>query len=145
MTFDEAKKIIADYEKQSTEDYNRYEDEISRGEADAYKRVLVILGCIESDTKGKPTIMRLARELRKIFRFKYLTLSDYKHKGIVTINCWMHKPYFKEDDCTWGSQYSFELLLSFDVGALACTLDFSNYWNTDGRIDYSKCIVEVKE
>ena len=90
------------------------------------------------------TLEELARELRKIFRFKYLTVADYKHEGPVTLDCWEYKPNFNEWDCTWRGFHHRELLYSFDTAELACALDLSEYRDADGNIDYSKCIVEVE-
>lgn len=87
------------------------------------------------------TLTELAHELRKIFKFKYLTMADYKHEGPVTIDIWSHKPYFRESDCTWNGE---GLIESKDLYDLDCVLDLSEYADENINIDYSKCIVEVE-
>ena len=90
------------------------------------------------------TLEELARELRKIFRFRYLTAADYKHEGPICVDLWEYKPQFHESDCTWNGLHRRELLYSFDMAQLACTIDLSEYKDADGNIDYGKCIVEVE-
>ena len=140
MTLEEAKRRIEECMKQSTDDYNRYEDEVSRGEADAYKHALEILECIEPvGNPDKLTLKELAHELRRLFRFKYLTVSSTNG---WCINVWKYfKPEWSEID-GWIGCY-----LAFDIypDELICELDFSEYEDADGNIDYSKCIVEVSD
>lgn len=93
------------------------------------------------------TLAELAKELRKIFRFKYLVA--YAYPGWETPYIELHglKPRFAKNgglnqwffmDTTGGE-------VNFNSNRLACTLDLSEYADADGNIDYSKCIVEVEE
>ena len=142
MTFEEAKKRIKECVKLCTEDYNRYEDEFMRGEAAAYKNALSILNEIDTEPVGNPdklTLTELAHELRKIFKFKYLTVSSTNG---LCINVWKYfKPEWSESDGEWIGCY-----LAFDIypDELECKLNFSEYVDTDGDVDFSKCIVEVE-
>ena len=47
------------------------------------------------------TLEELARKLREILEFKYVTVANYKHEGPVTLDCWEYKPTFYDEDCTW--------------------------------------------
>ena len=142
MTFEEAKKKIADCVKLCTDDYNRYEDEFMRGAAAAYKNALAILNGIDTDHElsrnpEQLTLKELARELRRLFRFKYLTVDPYADE----ITFWMDKPEWVCDSW-WAGDSSY--LFDFYANRLNAYLDLSEYKDADGNIDYSKCIVEVE-
>ena len=86
------------------------------------------------------TLTELAHELRKIFKFKYLTVSSTNG---LCINVWKYfKPEWSESDGEWIGCY-----LAFDIypDELECKLNFSEYVDTDGDVDFSKCIVEVTD
>ena len=88
------------------------------------------------------TLEELARELRKIFRFKYLTA----HRSGVEIFLRMYakEPSYVEIYSVWGNQYTvfFPIAVSED---LRVDLDLSEYADENGVIDYSRCIVEVSD
>ena len=168
MTLEEAKKRIANCFKQSTDDYNFYGDEVSRGEADAYKHALKILACV-NDPVGNPdkmTLKELALELRKILpRTRYVTVGDNPKASIVgdkIVSIFYErdgrkpKPEYNKDSMrpnTWGMKHpKLEVygkpfyapgFYQFYVKEVV-DLDLSEYKNADGSIDYSKCIVEVE-
>lgn len=86
------------------------------------------------------TLKELTCELRKIFKFKYLTVSNTNG---CCINVWKYfKPEWNESDEEWIGCY-----LAFDIypDELICELDFSEYVDADGDVDFSKCIVEVSD
>lgn len=86
------------------------------------------------------TLKELTRELRKIFKFKYLTVSNTNG---WCINVWKYyKPEWNDSDGEWIGCY-----LAFDIypDELICELDFSEYVDADGDVDFSKCIVEVSD
>lgn len=147
MTLEEAKKKIRNYMKQSKDDYNRFYDDICRGEADAYSHALSILEQVDTEPVGNPdklTLTELAHELRKIFKFKYLTYNAY---GILCI--WAGerpKPEYIKDFCFWNFYPERTFTIgSIDTKTKDCVrLDLSEYKDADGNIDYSKCIVEVE-
>ena len=98
------------------------------------------------------TLNELAIELRKIFQFRYLT-CDMSEK----IRIWRVRPEFRNQtsifDCgSWRiprkqSHANREAALAEKHGfgrSLVSPLDLSEYKDTDGNIDYSKCIVEVE-
>ena len=100
------------------------------------------------------TLEKLARELRKIFDFKYLTV----HKP--TPNCENHRivlwggtesPFYRENDDSGFPWHRSEPLpnktfIEADLSErwLKQRLDLSKYTDKNGNIDYSKCIVEVE-
>ena len=100
------------------------------------------------------TLTELAGELRKIFKFKYLAYGEIFCFGgcypVLTISnlplnlrvkdeggegapCYIHE---------WEAEDAVQVCFVED---LAITLDLSEYTNETGEIDYSKCIVEVKD
>ena len=137
MTLEEAKQRI--YELDSGSIF--YCQDYEAGFSDAQNMVLGILEEIDTEPVGNPdklTLTELAHELRKIFRFKYLTVSDTNG---LCINVWK---YFKPEceDGKWIGR-----CLAFDIypEELVCGLGFSGYTDADGDVDFSKCIVEVEE
>ena len=149
MTLEEAKKRITDCVKLCADDYNRYEDEFMRGEAAAYKNALAILNGIDTEPVGNPdtlTLTELAHELRRLFRFKWLTVE---RTGYITL--WKVRPkYFESEDeiCkTWGrgdDQIGGMCVYIFPKATIR-NLDLSEYAYESGDIDYSRCIVEVSD
>lgn len=101
------------------------------------------LAMLTASLDGRPEILTLKEltcELRKIFKFKYLTVSNTNG---CCINVWKYfKPEWNESDEEWIGCY-----LAFDIypDELICELDFSEYVDADGDVDFSKCIVEVTD
>ena len=144
MTFEEAKRRIEECMKQSTDDYNRYEDEVSRGEADAYKHALEILECIEPvGNPDKLTLKALAHELRKIFRFRYLTCEIYYRSKRYFISLWNGKPRWGGGAWWWCDNC--DLIAEIKLHMNFTELNLSEYANENGEIDCSRCIVEVSD
>ena len=86
------------------------------------------------------TLTELAKELRKLFRFKYLTVSE--DWPLPTIIMWGGKVEY--DGRGWNMIAPKSYYGSFNVSALCSNLDLSEYTDENGNIDYSKCIVEVE-
>ena len=85
------------------------------------------------------TLAELAHELRKIFRFKYLTVDDSR-----CIYAWRgKKPRYLEEEKYWTGNSS-EISIVLETWAREVYLDLSEYKDERGNIDYSKCIVEVE-
>lgn len=97
------------------------------------------------------TLTELAKKLREIFEFKYLT-CDMSEK----IRMWRVRPEFRNpttlyDGGAWRiprkSHASKDAVLAEKHGfgrSLISPLDLSEYKDENERIDYSKCIVEVE-
>lgn len=84
-------------------------------------------------------LSELANELRKIFKFKYLTADALEGKYVAL---WTAKPFFT------GYEWRFtqEACCVADIRFHRIpVVDLSEYADKAGNIDYSKCIVEVKE
>ena len=83
------------------------------------------------------TLTELAKKLREIFEFKYLTVSPYREEVLL----WWDKPesdgfyWWETETCTQVAFYS---------NVLSVPLNLSEYKDENGNIDYSKCIVEVE-
>ena len=87
------------------------------------------------------TLTELANEIKKFINFKYATLEgtsgDY-----YEINFWQDKPSFIDWCKSWGNtnarMYGWLATDCFKV-----KLDLSEYHKKNGKIDFSKYIVEV--
>lgn len=95
--------------------------------------------------KGKGmTLTELARELRKLLNFGYVTLEgslgDY-----YQLSLWQKKPKFIDWCKSWSASYGGCVYGWLTTNCLSTELDLSEYVDADGNIDYSKCIVEVNE
>ena len=136
MTLEEAKKEIDDLK------YEVFADEpndYTSGRAEALGDALEILEKVEP--VGNPdtlTLKELARELRKIFEFRYLTAESVEGK-IVAL--WDGKPFFTGYE--WHFTDKAQCIIDIRFHHIP-VLDLSEYKDADGNIDYSKCIVEVE-
>lgn len=83
------------------------------------------------------TLTELAKKLREIFKFRYLTVSPYREDVLL----WRDKP--ECDGFYWRSTEPCAQL-AFHSNLLSVSLDLFEYKDAEGNIDYSKCIVEVE-
>lgn len=121
-----------------------------RGKADAYRDVVhrldEVLDEFPEEPVGNPdklTLKELARELRKLFVFKYLTKDP-----IGDIYCWDGKPVYDVEESFWTSAPRGGVNPVLETWPSSLTvepLDLSEYADKKGNIDYSKCIVEVTD
>ena len=146
MTLEEAKRKIKELSDIQMELFDKTYDRKIYGEARAYEEAGHILDEIDTEPVGNPdkmTLRELARELRKLFRFKWLTITD--DYPTPTLMLWTDKPGY--DGHGWNI---FNVALkpyrgSVTTYALNTDLDLSEYRDADGNIDYSRCIVEVAD
>ena len=140
MTLEEAKKQIQAQANAQWEEFKKTGSSLHQGFALGGEDALEILDEVDAEPVGNPdklTLTELARELRKIFRFKYLTVSPYREEVLL----WWDKPesdgfyWWATETCTQVAFYS---------AVLSVPIDLSEYKDADGNIDYSKCIVEVE-
>ena len=144
MTLEEAKERIKQAAEESRRDYYLYEDEQLKGEEFGLITALSILKHVDTEPaqKDKMTLAELAHELRKIFKFKYLTKDP-----VGNICCWNGKPVYDAVEDFWvtGSRGGVSPVLETWPSAMTVkTLDLSEYKDENGEIDYSKCIGEVE-
>lgn len=145
MTLEEAMKMICDHRAK----VKRTKDDWHDGYYDGLTAALMMLSEDEpADTdkpiweaKDKMTLKELARELRKIFRFKYLTM--HRNGVELFLRMYAKEPSYFKTYSVWGEADAvfFPIAVSED---LRVDLDLSEYRDADGIIDYSKCIVEVE-
>ena len=99
------------------------------------------------------TLKELAIELRKIFRFKYLAYGEMFYWGQCHTVLWIsYQPLtlvVRDEGGEFSPCYIHEweggdIIETFAEEALECILDLSEYADECGKIDYSKCIVEVE-
>lgn len=147
MTLEEAKEKIRESLKKSHEDVDNYCDDGSRGEITAYTNALSILKHVDTEPapKGKMTPTELAHELRRVFDLRYLTADsypgDYDHFKIMI---WFgrYRPKYDLPD-GWIESSALSNYVAIYWNDLGIEIDFSEYENEFGYIDFSKCIVEV--
>ena len=134
MTLEEARKRIKELDSGSGFFGSDYE----AGWGDALNKAVEVLAKVEPvGNPDKLTLKELAHELRRLFRFKYLTVDPYADE----ITFWMDKPEWVCDSW-WAGDSSY--LFDFYANRLNAYLDLSEYKDADGNIDYSRCIVEVE-
>ena len=83
------------------------------------------------------TLKELAHELRKVFKFRYLTVS----RDIVLL--WKKKPVYLIRE--WFIEGSIDQFMVINMDFFSVDIDLSKYKDENGNIDYSRCIVEVEE
>lgn len=147
MTLEEAKKEIKRLADCQLSKFDKNPNQQAWRKARAYENAYDILDEIDTEpvVKDKMTLEELAHELRKIFKFKYLTVDeDFRNDNKPTIAIWKDRPEFNQ----WN-EWEMGLIPCngcFDVEMLniAEALDLSEYKDADGNVDYSRCIVEVE-
>lgn len=143
MTLEEAKREIKELSDIQMELFDKTYDRKIYGEARAYEEAGHILDEVDTEPVGNPdkmTLKELAHEMRKIFKFDYLTCEGCGDLRDYII--WLDKPEYIGDGWT---RYSIsDVLLLFESCRLAIQIDLSEYADENGNIDYSKCIVEVE-
>lgn len=91
------------------------------------------------------TLNELAKELRKLFGFGYLVAYGSELYG-YRVRAYLFKPKYIPIGGFWfNATRGNDALLDISFSDLRVNLDLSEYKDADGNIDYSKCIVEVKE
>ncbi len=144
MTIEKLRNAVCRYIDENREAYNETGDECYRAVKEELLHILGLIDSVDSEPVGNPdklTLTELARELRKIFRFRYLTASE--DWPLPTIIMWGGKVEY--DGRGWNMIEPKSYYGSFNVSALCTKLDLSEYKDENGNIDYSKCIVEVEE
>ena len=143
MTLDEAKKKIKETAERDWEEYEKTGSLLYKGFALGADDALDILSKVDAEpvVKDKLTLTELAHELRKLFRFKYLTVSLNKR-----LHLWSGRaPIYRIAEKYWTSDFIKTSVLGKLLGMeLVNVLDLSEYKDEQGNIDYSKCIVEVE-
>lgn len=145
MTLEEAKKEIKRLADCQLSKFDKNPNQQAWRKARAYENAYDILDEIDTEPVGNPdtlTLRELAHELRRIFRFKYLTA----HRSGVELFLRMYakEPSYFKTYGVWSNAYVvfFPIAVSVD---LRVDLDLSDYADENGEIDYSKCLVEVEE
>lgn len=145
MTLEEAKKKIKAQAEAEWEEFKKSGSMLCQGFALGADDALETLDKVEPvGNPDKLTLKELARELRKIFEFKYLTCDGCGDQRDYCI--WLDKPEYTRDGwIVYTISSVVNSLLLFESYKLAIQLDLSEYKDADGNIDYSKCIVEVSD
>ena len=89
------------------------------------------------------TLAELSIELSKVCKFSYMTLEgalgDY-----YQLSFWQKKPQFVNWCKSWTAPYGGRVYGWLVTDCLNVNLDLSEYVDENGKIEYSKCIVEVE-
>ena len=152
MTLEEAKRKIKELSDIQMELFDKTSDRKIYGEARAYEAGH-ILDEVDTEPVGIPvlTLTELARELRKIFKFRYLTLDavddgDCAYPDVITL--WVDEPYYESSDKQFELQWNYDkksgAIIMIPISSLQIDIDLSEYADENGNIDYSKCIVDVE-
>ena len=142
MTLEEAKREIDRKTEEKWEAYEKSCCSTTLGEAYGLEEAMRILDQVDGVPVGNPdtlTLTELAHELRKIFKFSYLTVDDSR-----CICAWRgEKPRYQEQGGYWTGT-SWEVSIVLETWAREVYINLSEYKDETGEIDYSKCIVEVE-
>ena len=144
MTLEEAKKEIENWMYSCGDAYSIDHNSKEKAVGDALSDVLGLLNEIEPELSRNPgqlTLAELVQEMRKLFKFKYLTCEFYGGNRCYVISFWNGKPEWR--DVSWWCCDKCDLIGDIKLYKSA-ELDLSEYRDADGIIDYSKCIVEVE-
>ena len=142
MTLEEAKKKIKAQSEAEWEEFKKSGSMLCQGFALGADDALETLDKVEPvGNPDKLTLTELAREMRKLFEFDYVTVDANE-----SITFWVRKPLYISMCGLWERN---TYLNSWDIFNIdfssAVNLDLSEYINENGEIDYSKCIVEVAD
>lgn len=148
MTLEEAKKKIEEFGEDAWNKWKKEGNLISQGYALGMDDALGTFDKVESS--GNPeqlTFKELAHKLRKIFRFKYLTVSPDICGCPLKIFCWNIRPTYRAEGRMWltSMEGAPTIVTYLEAWHLEKSLDLSEYKDAGGNIDYSKCIVEVSD
>lgn len=155
MTLEEAKKNIQERMNILLKRYGEWKDAHPGwfasgeliGQVEGLEEAMGILVDVDTEpvVKDKLTLRELARELRKIFGFGYLVAYGSELYG-YRVRAYLLKPKYIPIGGFWFNETrGNDALLDISFSDLMCDLDLSEYEDEDGNIDYSRCIVEVKE
>lgn len=148
MTLEEAKKEICERKNMYDSIVDRIKDQYNtardfyKGEASGLSEAMDILE--KAELVGNPerlTLTELAHELRKISDFIYLTCEKETYCLYAKVTLHWDKPEWSAPFWYAGNENqetAGELMIN------PSRLDLSEYADENGKIDYSKCIVEVE-
>ena len=168
MTLEEAKKQIQAQADAQWEEFKKTGSLLHQGFALGGDDALEILDEVDAEPVGNPdklTLEELARKLRKIFKFRYLTVQPTFYRDSYdnideycgdAIELWDTKPRFLSDEGFWeeifsdgeptgrfGKEYLHtDNLVAYLDSGLSKTIE---EMLEDGDFsEYEKCIVEVE-
>ena len=144
MTLEEAKKQIQAQANAQWEEFKKTGSSLHQGFALGGEDALEILDEVDAEPVGNPdkmTLKELAREMRKLFEFDYVTVDANE-----SITFWVRKPLYISMCGLWERNAYLDSWDIFNIDfSSAVNLDLSEYADENGEIDYSRCIVEVSD
>ena len=144
MTLEELRNAVCRYIDENREAYNETGDECYRAVKEELLHILGLIDSVDHEPVGNPdkmTLTEAAYELRKIFKFKYLTEEIAIYNPYFCL--WTERPYWNGQ--YWGAKEDGKkhLVIDFLGFEIVASIDLSEYADESGAIDYSRCIVEV--
>lgn len=148
MTLEEVKKKIKELYDKKMDDFCDSANPFRYSDAMTYSKVLQILDEIDTEPElsrnpRQLTLTELAREMRRLFKFEYLTCEFYGGSKFYVISLWNGKPRWR--GCSWWLCDNCDLIADIKLHMEFAEPDLSEYRGADGIIDYSKCILEVTD
>ena len=142
MTLEEAKKKIKAQAEAEWEEFKKSGSMLCQGFALGADDALETLDKVEPvGNPDKLTLTELAREMRKLFEFDYVTVDANE-----SITFWVRKPLYISMCGLWERNAYLDSWDIFNIDfSSAVNLDLSEYANENEEIDYSRCIVEVSD
>ena len=142
MTLEEAKKKIKAQAEAEWEEFKKSGSMLCQGFALGADDALETLDKVEPvGNPDKLTLTELAREMRKLFEFDYVTVDANE-----SITFWVRKPLYISMCGLWDRNAYLDSWDIFNIDfSSAVNLDLSEYANENEEIDYSRCIVEVSD
>ena len=144
MTLEELRNAVCRHIDENRDAYNETGDECYRAVKEELLHILGLIDTVDHDPVGNPeqlTLTELAREMRKLFEFDYVTVDANE-----SITFWVRKPLYISMCGLWERNTYLNSWDIFDIDfSSAVNLDLSEYADESGEIDYSRCIVEVSD
>lgn len=144
MTLEELRNAVCRHIDENRDAYNETGDECYRAVKEELLHILGLIDTVDHEPAGKDkmTLTELARELRRMFDFEYLTCEILCGCRVYIISLWNGKPRWKGSSWWWCDGCN--LIVDIKLYMKFIDLDLFEYNDADGIIDYSKCIVEVE-
>ena len=146
MTLEDAMEKIKEQAEKDWEEFEKTGSEMYKGFSLGADDALDILSKVDAEpvVKDKLTLTELADELMKLLGFRYLVAYGSELYG-YRVRAYLLKPkYILAGGYWFNDTRGNDALLDISFSDLRVNLDLSEYKDSDGNIDYSKCIVEVE-
>ena len=144
MTLEELRNAVCRHIDENRDAYNETGDECYRAVKEELLHILGLIDTVDHEPVGKDklTLKELARELRKVLKFRYLTAERPIHNLYFAL--WNQKTVWNGESWRPADNSDRHIVTDFLEFEVVGKVDISEYADENGNIDYSKCIVEVE-